>query len=75
MRNTTEDEDAEVVVTIVVEIVVVETTTKREDKQTNKAVVGGHGCGRGDCSNRPMLNVTIVKNRDITQGIAMPRRE
>jgi len=49
---------------------------KREDKQTNKIGVDEDVVVEEVVVLIvQMLNVTIVKNMGITQGIAMPRRE
>jgi len=74
MRNTTED--MEVAVTVIVDIKAVETIMKKADKRTNKI-----GMDEDAVMEEviilivQMLNVIIVENIAITQGIAMPRRE
>jgi len=61
---------------VIAEIKAVETIMKREDKQTNKI-----GLDKDEVVEEvivlivQILNVTIVENMGITQGIAMPRRE
>jgi len=76
MRNTIEDMEVAVTIMVIAEIKAVETIMKREDKQTNKI-----GLDKDEVVEEvivlivQILNVTIVENMGITQGIAMPRRE
>jgi len=66
----------EVAVTVIVDIKAVETIMKKADKRTNKI-----GMDEDAVMEEviilivQMLNVIIVENIAITQGIAMPRRE
>jgi len=78
MHNTKEglDEDAKVAITIVAEIMVVKTTMKIKKKMNHQ-----NWCDKTAVVEEviiliiQMLNVTFVKNIDITQRIATPIRK